>query len=151
MSDVDVTLAMPPSINSFHRGYCRRCRAGVRLILDKDARAWQSRAHTVIDDVGRGRVLIDSPVAVLADVYFDSRRRDLDGTIKQTLDVFAPRKLKDGTSSPGIWRDDRLVQLIIWRRHIDTAGDQRVRVRVSTQVPTLDLFADPWAGKDIEF
>lgn len=102
MTEVRVTLPLPPSANRYWRY------VGGRVLVSREARAYRARCATAAL-VQRLRVL-EGEVEIEGAVFFADRRRDLDGALKVLLDAL------EGVA----YRNDRQVSAITVRREIDS-------------------------------
>lgn len=108
-----VCLPYPPSVNHMYR------RAGNRVVLSPEVRAWRDKAHWYLRLAGIVQVL-DGPVAVSVIAYRPRRRGDIDNLAKAIL---------DGLNGFAYTDDAQVVYLSMTR--YDDARNPRVLVRVS--------------------
>ena len=108
-----VCLEYPPSVNHMYR------RAGNRVILSPEVRAWRERAHWYLRLAGVVRPL-EGPVSVSVIAYRPRRRGDIDNLAKAILDAL------NGFA----YGDDEQVVLLSMTRY-DDARNPRVLVRVN--------------------
>jgi crossover junction endodeoxyribonuclease RusA len=108
-----VCLPYPPSVNHMYR------RAGNRVVLSPEVRAWRDKAHWYLRLAGIVQVL-DGPVAVSVLAYRPRRRGDIDNLAKAIL---------DGLNGFAYTDDAQVVYLSMTR--YDDARNPRVLVRVS--------------------
>lgn len=89
---ISASLPWPPSTNRIWRSVTIAGRA--RVLLAADGRDYRSRVARIIGP----RVALSGKVAVEIRAYPpDNRRRDLDNTLKASLDAL---------THAGVWRDD---------------------------------------------
>lgn len=107
-----ITLPLPPSANRYWR-YTRG-----RVLVSREARAYRARCQTAA--LAQRVQMLDGDVEVSGTVYFENRRRDLDGAIKVLFDAL------EGIA----YRNDRQVASIALERAIDR-DRPRVEIRVT--------------------
>ncbi|MBU6288863.1 MAG: RusA family crossover junction endodeoxyribonuclease [Chloroflexi bacterium] len=112
-----VCLPYPPSVNHMYR------RAGNRVVLSPEVRAWRDKAHWYLRLAGIVAPL-EGPVAVTVIAYRPRRRGDIDNLAKAVLDAL------NGFA----FGDDGQVVLLTMSRY-DDARNPRVLVRVSSVGP----------------
>lgn len=91
-----ITLALPwpPSVNHYYR------HVGPRVLISKDGRKYRDAVASVARRSGIRR--FDCPVEAHIDLFPpDRRRRDLDNTLKSTLDAL---------TKAGAYEDDSLIR-----------------------------------------
>lgn len=74
-----LTLPLPPSANRYWR-YTRG-----RVLVSREARAYRARCQTAA--LAQRAKVLSGEVELSGVVYFENRRRDLDGAIKVLLDA----------------------------------------------------------------
>lgn len=107
-----ITLPLPPSANRYWR-YTRG-----RVLVSREARAYRARCQTAA--LAQRVQMLDGDVEVRGVVYFENRRRDLDGAIKVLFDAL------EGVA----YRNDRQVASIALERAIDR-DRPRVEIRIT--------------------
>ena len=108
-----VCLPYPPSVNHMYR------RAGSRVVLSPEVRAWRDRTHWYLGLAGIVAPL-QGPVAVSVIAYRPRRRGDIDNLAKAIL---------DGLNGYAYEDDAQVVHLSMTR--YDDARNPRILVRVS--------------------
>lgn len=110
-----ITLPLPPSANRYWR-YTRG-----RVLVSREARAYRARCQTAA--LAQRVQVLEGDVEVSGTVYFENRRRDLDGAIKVLLDALE-----------GIcYANDRQV----WKLSLEKAID-RDRPRVDVVITPIE-------------
>lgn len=109
---IEVTLPIPPSINSMYS----QSRSGHRFKTSQ-AKKWDAGALWALKKV---KERYDCPVEVAIYFYFEDKRPDIDSKIKCLLDVF---------QKAGILKNDRLVYSLLVTKDFDKLNP-RVEVRI---------------------
>ena len=94
MSAVSLTLPWPPSVNHYYR------HVGPRVLISKDGRRYREAVATI----ARRAAIPTFRVPVEVDIGLfppDSRRRDVDNSLKCTL---------DSLTQAGVYEDDSLIR-----------------------------------------
>ena len=103
-----IQFTVPGQPVSQNRCY-QRARQG-RMFMTKEGKAWKAKVALFAKVAMPDRVPLEGPVSVEMAFYFPTRRNDLDGPIKPTLDA-----LQDGR----VFLNDRQVVRLVVTKHLD--------------------------------
>jgi Holliday junction resolvase RusA-like endonuclease len=85
-----VVHGQPCSVN---RAY-RRARNG-RLFMSPEGVSWKLRVSTAAANAMRGKPPLEGPLVVRMAFFFQSRRSDIDGPLKLSMDSLQPAVMKN--------------------------------------------------------
>lgn len=117
MSELRLTIPLPPSVNSYHRSVTLR--SGVaKVLISREGRQWKKKALQLV--AMQRPAVFDGEVCITLTVYFRDKRRDLDNAAKPTLDLL---------QAAGVLVNDRSVVELHMIREVDK-GNPRVEVAI---------------------
>jgi Holliday junction resolvase RusA-like endonuclease len=131
-----VGLGRPIGVNAAYKVVSLPTRKGMRSRLAKTEQAKQYGESLAI--AGRqvmqraGLLPFPGDVVVEIDIYFQSRRADIDGPLKQILDSL--QVTKRGRLGAGVYKNDSQVKRLVLERYVDP-DSPRVCVRVTEVGP----------------
>ena len=114
VSQIEITLPWPPSVNHYWRSWQGR------MIISSAGREYRAAVARIALDAGRCR-MPDVPLSVHIEAWMpDRRRRDLDNMLKAPLDAL---------THAGIWADDSQIHDLRITRAPMIGGMLKIMIR----------------------
>ena len=112
-----IVLPFPPSLNQYYRNITIGGRA--RTLISESGRRYREVVNTLVAEAKTKR--LEGDLAIEIEAWFpDKRKRDLDNTLKATL---------DSLTHAGVWNDDSQIKdLHIWKAPL-IGGMLKISVR----------------------
>ena len=112
-----IVLPFPPSLNQYYRNITIGGRA--RTLISESGRRYRDVVNSLVAETKTKR--LEGDLAIEIEAWFpDKRKRDLDNTLKATL---------DSLTHAGVWNDDSQIKdLHIWKAPL-IGGMLKISVR----------------------